>query len=190
MSNICRSPTAEAVCRHMTKRAGIEHLIECDSAGTHGYHIHEPPDDLAQQAALRRGYDMSNLRARCICARDFEQFDYLLAMDRPTLVLLKRRCLPSFAHKVSLYCDFHENFVGQEVPDPFYGHAQGFDRVIDIIEQITESLIGRLSQSGASWNNDAQPGSTASRRFIDLLSAFDRPREAVANWRKRRTRQA
>jgi len=190
MCNICRSPTAEAVCRHMTKRAEVEHLIECDSAGTHNYHIHEPPDDLAQQAALRRGYDMSNLRARCIGARDFERFDHLLAMDRPTLVLLKRQCPPSLAHKISLYCDFHEQYAGQEVPDPYYGHAQAFDRVIDIIEQITQSLISRLVQREPSGKNDPQPGSTASRRFIDLLSGFDRPREAVANWRKRRTRQA
>ncbi|SRR5258706_11703982 len=189
MCNICRSPTAEAVCRHMTKQAEIEHLIECDSAGTHNYHIHEPPDDLAQQAALRRGYDLSNLRARCIGTEDFERFDHLLAMDRPTLVLLKRQCPPLLAHKVTLYCDFHEHYVGQEVPDPYYGHAQGFDRVIDIIEQITQSLISRLVRPESSERNYGRPESTSSRRFVDLLGGFDRSREAVANWRKRRTRE-
>lgn len=188
MCNICRSPTAEAVFRHMTKQAGVEHLIECDSAGTHNYHVNEPPDDLAQQAASRRGYDMSNLRARQVCEQDFEQFDYLLAMDRPNLALLKRQCLPSHAHKVSLFCDFHEHYAGQEVPDPHYGHAQGFDRVIDMIEQITESLISRLVQPGTPEKNYWQPGSTSARRLLNLLTGFDLPREAVANWRKRRTR--
>lgn len=172
MCNICRSPTAEAVFRQMTKQAGVEHLLECDSAGTHDYHVNEPPDDLAQQAASRRGYDMSNLRARQVCAQDFEQFNYVLAMDRPTLVLLKRQCLPSHAHKVALYCDFDEHYVGQEVPDPYYGHAQGFDRVMVMIEQITESLISRLVQPGAPEKNYWQPRSTAARRFFNLLTGY------------------
>src|SRR3990170_5020709 len=90
MGNICRSPTAETVFRHSVQQAGLEHLIECDSAGTHDYHIGEPPDVRAQRAASRRGYDMSGLRGRQVGRKDFERFDYVLAMDGHNLALLAR----------------------------------------------------------------------------------------------------
>ena len=151
MGNICRSPTAEAVFRHATKQAGLEGAIVCDSAGTHGYHIGEPPDQRAQQAALRRGYDMSQLRARQVSANDFEQFDFVLAMDRHNLAMLGRMCPQQQAHKLSLYCDFHAQFVGQEVPDPYYGGAKSFEQVLDMIEAISSSLIVRLNRG----QNDA-----------------------------------
>ncbi|MBI4190702.1 MAG: low molecular weight phosphotyrosine protein phosphatase [Betaproteobacteria bacterium] len=146
MGNICRSPTAEAVFRHSVQQAGLEHLIECDSAGTHDYHIGEPPDERAQRAASRRGYDMRGLRGRQVGRKDFERFDYVLAMDAHNLALLARICPSQHAHKLSLYCDFHERYAGQEVPDPYYGGAQGFEQVLDMVEQISESLIGRLRQ--------------------------------------------
>jgi low molecular weight protein-tyrosine phosphatase len=103
MGNICRSPTAEAVFRHAAQQAGLEGAIDCDSAGTHDYHIGEPPDQRAQQAASLRGYDMSHLRGRQVSRQDFEQFDYVLAMDRHNLALLERQCPPQHAHKLSLY---------------------------------------------------------------------------------------
>ena len=92
MGNICRSPTAEAVFRYAVSQAGLQDAIECDSAGTHDYHIGEPPDRRAQQAALGRGYDMSNLRGRQVGKKDFEQFDYVVAMDKHNLALLADQC--------------------------------------------------------------------------------------------------
>ena len=149
MGNICRSPTAEAVFRHAVANAELAHLIECDSAGTHGYHIGEPPDRRAQQAALRRGYDMSNLRGRKVGRKDFERFDHVVAMDRHNLALLEEMCPSQYAHKLALYCDFHAEFAGCEVPDPYYGGPQGFEQVLDMIEVVSASLIARLRQANA-----------------------------------------
>ena len=148
MGNICRSPTAEAVFRRAVDNAGLKGTIECDSAGTHGYHVGEPPDHRAQLAAGRRGYDMSNLRGRKVGKRDFEHFDYVVAMDRRNLALLEEQCPPQHAEKLKLYCDFHENYAGCEVPDPYYGDASGFEQVLDMIEAVSASLITHLQQPG------------------------------------------
>jgi protein-tyrosine phosphatase len=147
MGNICRSPTAEAVFRHAVAKAGLKDAIECDSAGTHGYHIGEPPDRRAQQAAMRRGYDMSNLRGRKVGRKDFEQFDYVVAMDRHNLALLEELCPTPHANKLALYCDFHAEYAGREVPDPYYGGPQGFEQVLDMIETVSDSFVARLRPS-------------------------------------------
>lgn len=147
MGNICRSPTAEAVFRHAVRQSGLEDAIDCDSAGTHDYHIGEPPDQRAHLTAALRGYDMSALRGRQVSASDFERFDYILAMDRHNLTLLERVCPREYAHKLSLYCDFHPRYAGQDVPDPYYGGPQGFEQVLDMIVAISASLLDRLRQS-------------------------------------------
>ena len=147
MGNICRSPTAEAVFRRTVDQAGLKDLIECDSAGTHSYHIGEPPDQRAQLAASRRGYDMSNLRGRKVDKQDFARFDYVVAMDRRNLELLERLCPAEHANKLALYCDFHENYAGREVPDPYFGGPRGFEQVLDMIETVSESLVAHLRQS-------------------------------------------
>lgn len=144
MGNICRSPTAEAVFKHAVANAKLEHAIECDSAGTHGYHVGDPPDQRAQQAALRRGYDMSSLRAREVHAEDFGQFDHVLAMDRDNLALLAELCPAEFAHKLDLYCNFDAVYAGRDVPDPYYGGPRGFEEVLDIVEAVSVSLLTRL----------------------------------------------
>src|SRR3954467_5787751 len=115
MGNICRSPTAEAVFRHAVHDAGLKDTIECDSAGTHDYHVGEPPDRRAQLAAGGRGYDLSNLRGRKVGTKDFEYFDCVGAMDRRNFALLQARCPPQHAGKLALYGDFHENYAGCEV---------------------------------------------------------------------------
>ena len=148
MGNICRSPTAEAVFRHAVDAAGLHDPLECDSAGTHGYHIGEPPDQRAQHTAGRRGYDMSNLRGRKIGKQDFERFDYIVAMDRRNLSVLEGLCPAQHAGKLALYCDFHAEYAGREVPDPYYGGPRGFEQVLDMIEAVSEGLIARLQQSG------------------------------------------
>jgi len=146
MGNICRSPTVEVVFRTMVEKAGLVSAIECDSAGTHDYHTGEPPDERARQAALQRGYDMEALRARQVDRLDFERFDRILAMDRDNLTLLRRICPPQHAHKLALYCDCDERQAGQEVPDPYFGGARGFEQVLDIAEQVSAQLLAQLAR--------------------------------------------
>ncbi len=146
MGNICRSPTVEAVFKHVVKQAGIEDAIIADSVGTHDYHIGESPDERAQQAARKRGYDMSKLRARQVETMDFERFDYILAMDRDNLALLERKCPSQHRNKLALFCDFDDGHAGQEVPDPYFGGAIGFERVLDMAEQVSASLITHINE--------------------------------------------
>lgn len=141
MGNICRSPTAEAVFRRKVKDTGLAHLIECDSVGTHDYHIGEAPDERSMRAALRRGYDMSSLRGRQIAVEDFMRFDRVYAMDAQNLALLKRVCPQQHVNKLALYCDCHEHYAGRGVPDPYYGDAQGFEHVLDLVEQVSDRLL-------------------------------------------------
>ncbi len=148
MGNICRSPTAEVVFRRAISRARLQNVIECDSAGTHGYHVGEPPDQRALQTAAGRGYDMSNLRGRKVALQDFERFDHVIAMDRHNLSLLEAACPNQHAHKLALFCDFHGEYAGREVPDPYYGGADGFKQVLDVIEAVSESLVVRLRPPG------------------------------------------
>jgi len=149
MGNICRSPTAEAVFRRTVERLGLDATIDCDSAGTHDYHIGEPPDERACRAALQRGYDMSALRARQVNQDDFGYFDHILAMDRDNLELLKQACPAEHRHKLALYCDSDEKHAGQEVPDPYFGGGRGFERVLDMIEQVSARLADRLGRRPA-----------------------------------------
>ncbi len=144
MGNICRSPTAEGVFRRLAEQTGVLDRLLIDSAGTHDYHVGSVPDERAQEAARRRGYDLSGLRARQVADRDFERFDYLLAMDRENLAALQRRCPPEHQHKLRLYLSFSERFNGQEVPDPYYGGRQGFDLVLDMVEDAAQGLLGEI----------------------------------------------
>ncbi len=141
MGNICRSPTAEGVFRKLAGEAGIEEQLHIDSAGTHDYHVGRAPDDRAQHAASGRGYDLSTLRARQVADRDFQEFDYILAMDRENLAGLLHRCPAEHRHKVVLFLSFSSRFPGHEVPDPYYGGHQGFERVLDMVEDGARGLI-------------------------------------------------
>lgn len=143
--NICRSPTAEGVARGLAARQGLAQLFEFDSAATHGYHVGEPPDPRTVAAAARRGYDLSSLRARRVTEFDFMRFDYLLAMDRTHLELLRRACPPQQRNKLGLFLDFRECFDEDEVPDPYYGGAQGFEHVLDLVEDAAARLILTLA---------------------------------------------
>jgi protein-tyrosine phosphatase len=137
--NICRSPTAEAVLRHRARQARLE--LEVDSAGTHGYHVGEPPDERAQAHARRRGYDLSGLRARRIGTDDFRSFDLLLAMDRGHLAILQRMAPAESRSKMRLLMEFAPQWGTDEVPDPYYGGPQGFEQVLDMIEAAAEGLL-------------------------------------------------
>src|ERR1700761_4689620 len=116
LGNICRSPTAEAVFRAVAAREAPELAIEVDSAGTAGYHIGEPPDARTRQAASRRGYDMSPLRARVVEPRDFEHFDLILAMDRENLRILHKRAPAERRDRVRLFLEFAPDSTVTEVP--------------------------------------------------------------------------
>lgn len=129
IGNICRSPTAEAVFRHYVENAGLGGHILIDSAGTHDYHIGEPPDLRAQRAAARRGYDMGSLRGRQADKGDFQRFDYVLAMDKANLAILQRLAPPDSDAQVRLFLEYARHHAVREVPDPYYGGAGGFERV-------------------------------------------------------------
>lgn len=144
MGNICRSPTAEGVFRKLVADAQLRDRIKIDSAGTHDYHIGEPPDPRSRQAALRRGVDLSMLRARQVCGEDFERFDWIVAMDEANLRLLQMRCPAEHAPKLSLLLDHSSQPATREVPDPYYGGGEGFDRVLDLVEAGGRGLLARL----------------------------------------------
>lgn len=146
MGNICRSPTAEGVFRQAVRDAGMEDRFLIDSAGTHDYHVGAPPDARAGRAAAGRGYDLSALRGRQVSRRDFNEFDYILAMDAENLANLRRICPPEQAHKLALFLEHSENFSEREVPDPYYGGAQGFERVLDMVEDASRGLLRKLEK--------------------------------------------
>jgi protein-tyrosine phosphatase len=142
--NICRSPTAEGVFRTLVTRAGLGHAIFADSAGTHDYHIGDPPDPRAVAHARRRGYDISDLRARRIHANDFQRFDLLLACDEGHRRIL-RRLAPSDARgRVARLLDYAPELGLQDVPDPYYGDPAGFEHVLDIVERAAEGVLMKL----------------------------------------------
>lgn len=142
--NICRSPTAEGVMRAKVERAGLASAILIDSAGTHGYHVGEAPDLRSQQAAQRRGYDLSAQRARQVSLADFERFDLVLAADQRNLTALRQLCPPALRYKLTLM--LAPLGGSQEVPDPYYGGASGFDRVLDLLEAACDGWLVRLQQ--------------------------------------------
>jgi protein-tyrosine phosphatase len=145
--NICRSPTAEGVFRRLVRDAGLEGSIRVGSAGTHDYHVGDPPDERARSHALRRGYDLSALRARRIAERDFAEFDLILAMDRGHLRFLQRLSPPQNRDKVRLLMEFAPGLEGDEVPDPYYGDSGHFEQVLDMVEAAANGLLSHLRVS-------------------------------------------
>jgi len=142
--NICRSPTAEAIFRKLAADAGMAVAVTADSAGTHGYHVGEPPDPRAQEAAAKRGYDLSALRARRFEQADFQRFDLILAMDRDHYSILSNMARHSAGHKLKLMMSYARRFADEEVPDPYYGGSQGFERVLDMLEDAARGLLESL----------------------------------------------
>lgn len=141
MGNICRSPTAEGVLRKKVREQGLADQVEVASAGTHGYHVGEAPDQRTQRAAARRGYDLSAIRARQIAPQDTDYFDLILAMDRHSLAALQLVCPPARRDRLGLFMDYAKNFDDNDVPDPYYGLGQGFDLVLDMVEDATDGFV-------------------------------------------------
>lgn len=146
MGNICRSPTAEGVFRHLLRANNLERRVVVDSAGTHAYHIGEAPDPRTQRAAARRGYDLSSLRARKIVAQDMEHFDLILAMDRKCLETIGIICPPERIERLGLFMAYAQRFDEDEVPDPYYGSGEGFERVLDMVEDASAGLVGKVKE--------------------------------------------
>lgn len=147
MGNICRSPTAEGVLRHYLRINSLGDKVEVDSAGTHGYHVGEAPDQRTQRAALARGYDLSQLRARKVAPQDIDYFDLILAMDRNNLDNLRRLARPEAHPRLKLFMDYANNFDDDEVPDPYYGLGHGFDLVLDMVEDASRGLVEELKHN-------------------------------------------
>ena len=138
MGNICRSPTAEGVMRHLLAERGLEDEIEVESAGTGGWHAGSPPDARSTRAAAARGITLEGA-ARQVTRADFEDFDLLVAMDRDNLADLRAIAPPGTEHKIRLLLG-----EGRDVPDPYYGGPNGFENVLDLVETACEQLLDEL----------------------------------------------
>ncbi len=144
MGNICRSPTAQGVFESLVRQQGLDEFIRVDSAGTHAYHLGEQPDRRSQATALDRGVDLSAQRARRVVPEDFERFDYILVMDRNNLQGLQGIGKAEPRGQVRLFMEFASRWSETEVPDPYYGGPNGFDRVLDMIEDASAGLLAHL----------------------------------------------
>lgn len=148
MGNICRSPTAHAVFRQLVLDSQLDKHIVVDSAGTHAYHIGNPPDNRSQQTAKKRGIHMQDLRARKVNPMDFSEFDYVLAMDHANYGDLKSLANREEAKKLHLFLDFADDHIQEEaVPDPYYGGDQGFEHVFDLVENASQGLLMHIRQT-------------------------------------------
>lgn len=144
MGNICRSPMAEGVLRSKLRAAGLQHRVVVDSAGTSGLHAGEAPDPRGQRQATARGYEIGNLRARGVTEADFRENDLLLAMDEQNLAWLRKQAPAGARAEIGLLLDHATRHPGiHEVPDPYYGSAQGFEHVLDLIEDACDGLVGK-----------------------------------------------
>ncbi len=146
MGNICRSPSAEAVFRQLLKSKGVADQFEVDSAGTHAYHVGSPPDKRSQQAAKKRGLSMGHLRARQVQAEDYQRFDWLVVMDDDNRMNLESMFPMQRQDRVIPMMRFADSDRYDEVPDPYYGGEQGFEVVLDLLEQASENLYQFLSE--------------------------------------------
>ena len=150
MGNICRSPLAQGVFEEVVRCEGLEGKVEADSAGTHGYyHDGEPPDTRAQKSSARRGIDISAQRARRLTPEDCEVFDYIVTMDEENYRTVAALCRRSDV-EVRPFLDFTTKLPEKEIPDPYYGGSDGFDRVLDLVEEASEGLLQNIRKQHLS----------------------------------------
>ncbi|MCX4029426.1 low molecular weight phosphotyrosine protein phosphatase [Endozoicomonas sp. SM1973] len=146
LGNICRSPTAHGIFQQMVVDDGLADRIQVASSGTSAYHIGEPPDGRSQQAASQRGYDLSWIRAQQVTLDDLEAYDYILAMDKNNLSALKQLAPVNHHNKLKLFMSFAQQQSEMEVPDPYYGGANGFAQVLDLVEMAAQGLLQQIKQ--------------------------------------------
>ena len=142
--NICRSPTGEGVLRALIERRGLADRIEVRSAGTHDYHVGEGPDSRSVRHAGKRGYDLSDLRASQVSGDDFHSYDYILAMDRGHLRILRNMVPAGARARLGLFLEASGRWKGEDVPDPYYGGPEGFERVLDMVEEAAQRWLERI----------------------------------------------
>jgi len=145
LGNICRSPTAHGVFQQRVQESKLQERILVDSAGTGSWHIGESPDRRTAKAASARGYQLDHLVARQVESQDFLDFDYLLAMDRDNLAALRDQRPPDANCRIELFLDY-SNHAENEVPDPYYSGVDGFELVLDMVEEASERLLEALIQ--------------------------------------------
>lgn len=155
MGNICRSPLAEIAVQKRLHDAGLDAVVEVQSAGTHDYHAGEAPDPRALAVGIAHGYDFGKKCARKVMSDDFEYFDWILAMDPSNLAHLRRLCPEIYRDKLALYLEFSGMKDSDTVIDPYYGSLDGFENTLDICERAADGLIDRLLTSGALGHRDA-----------------------------------
>ena len=146
MGNICRSPTAHAVFKRKLVDAGVAQQVKVDSAGTHNFHPGSPPDERSQVHAAKRGYDLSNLRARQILDADYANYDLILVMDWDNLAMVADECPPQHLAKVRRLTEFCLTHDAPVVPDPYHGGTKGFDEVLDLVEDACDGLLRHVKQ--------------------------------------------
>ena len=144
LGNICRSPTADGIFRHHLQKADWHKRVRVDSAGTSDWHIGRAPDPRTVAAAHKRGYDLSALRGRQVTAADFNDFDYVLAMDKANLADLQTLAPADYRGHLGLFLAFATQQTLDEVPDPYYGEGDGFERVLDLIEDACAGLLRHI----------------------------------------------
>ena len=144
LGNICRSPTAHGIFQAMVVNAGLNREIHIDSAGTSDWHIGEPPDQRSIIRAGERGYDLSMLRARQVQVRDFDQYDYILAMDSFNLSDLEKMKPPTYRGHLGLFLTFSTQSKYAEVPDPYHGGKEGFELVLNLVEDAAQGLLQHI----------------------------------------------
>lgn len=142
--NICRSPTGEGVLRHLAQKRGLGERVRVASAGTHDYHVGDCPDPRTLEHARKRGYDLSAQRAMQVRREHFHEFDYILAMDRGHLRILRTLAPPGATARLGLFLEASARWKGEDVPDPYYGGVEGFERVLDMVEEAAERWLERV----------------------------------------------
>lgn len=157
MGNICRSPTAQGVFEKVLDEEGLSAMVDVDSAGTHAYHVGEPPDPRAQETARKKGVELGSQRARRFVPEDFSRFDYILAMDEENMSMLEEGCPPGHEAKLSLLMDFAPERAEREVPDPYYGGRNGFERVFNLVEAAARGLVADIRGRHLAGADDREP---------------------------------
>jgi protein-tyrosine phosphatase len=147
LGNICRSPTAHGVFESQVRASSLQHKVAVDSCGTGDWHVGKPPDSRATAAALHRGYDLSSLRARQVSKADFDHFDYILAMDQQNLADLRHLQPVNYTGHLGLFLEFADGAGLTEVPDPYYGGADGFTEVLALVEAASAGLLRAIGDA-------------------------------------------
>jgi protein-tyrosine phosphatase len=142
--NICRSPTGEGVLRHLAQQRGLADRVRIASAGTHDYHVGQCPDPRTVKHASKRGYDLSSQRAQQLSPAHFHAYDYILAMDRGHMRIIRGMAPKEAKARIGMFLEASAQWKGEDVPDPYYGGVQDFELVLDMVEEAAARWLDRF----------------------------------------------